>query len=55
MYPVGGVLLNYSADVRQNFIYKRHTLVGFLPVEFKEDCSTVQGLNDRRGAVGTQL
>lgn len=31
---------------RQNFIYIGHTLVGFLPVEYKEDCITVRGVKE---------
>lgn len=42
MYPVHGVLLNFSAEFRQNTIYNVHTRVGFLLSETGEDYHTVE-------------
>lgn len=45
IYLVHAVLLNFNTKFRVNFIRNAHTLVGFLPVKYEEDYSTVQRIS----------
>lgn len=45
-YPGHAVLLHFSAIIRQNLIFIGHKLVGFPPVEYREDYSIVQVIDE---------
>lgn len=46
-YPGPPVVLNFSVEFIQNIIYSAQTELGFLPVDYNEDHSTVQGMKDQ--------
>lgn len=48
MYRVHAVLLSFSVELRQNFIYNGHTLVRFLPVEYEEYYKSSYGIAERK-------
>lgn len=41
------VVLNFIVEFRHNLIYSGHTLVRFIPDEYEEDYSTVQGIDEQ--------
>lgn len=47
MYPGHAVLLDFNLQLRRNFIYNEHGLMGFLSVGNGEDNNTVQPIDDQ--------
>lgn len=50
MYQVHAMPLKFCAEFRQKLIIDRYTWVGFLPVEYDEDYSSVQLINELVGS-----
>lgn len=46
MYPLDALLLGFIAESRPELIHNGHTQVRFLLLEYEEDCSTAQGINE---------
>lgn len=50
MYPAHAMKLSLRAEIRRNFVYNGQALIGFLPVQEKEDYSTVKGTDEQESS-----